>query len=73
MSLYEYRCEECTRECEVLVKKAHKKIVCPHCGSERLTKLLSAFATTQSSDTSCGMESSYPSAPCCGEKCAGKH
>lgn len=73
MPIYEYHCEKCTKTSEVLVKNAHEPAVCPHCGSKRLTRLLSTFATVQSSDAPCSMESSCPAAPCCGGACSGKH
>lgn len=43
MPLYEYHCEPCNRDHELLIR-ASEKPVCPDCGGERLTKLLSVPA-----------------------------
>lgn len=43
MPLYEYRCEQCGAECELLVRRA-EDVVCPECGGSRLEKRLSVPA-----------------------------
>ncbi len=43
MPLYEYRCRDCDRRFEEIVRGGAKPR-CPSCGSARLAKLLSAFA-----------------------------
>lgn len=43
MPLYEYVCEDCRREFEVLVRAAEDP-TCPHCESRSLTKLVSVAA-----------------------------
>jgi putative FmdB family regulatory protein len=49
MPLYEFRCLDCERESEVLVRSNNwQGTRCPHCGSEHLEKLLSSFASTTS-------------------------
>jgi len=45
MPLYEYRCQECTCESELLVKNLDTKPECPQCGSKRLEKLLSVIGS----------------------------
>ncbi len=46
MPIYEYRCEECNREFTLLQKMGatEKDTTCPHCGSSKVKKMLSAFA-----------------------------
>jgi len=45
MPLYEFRCEKCDREFELLVRSSNwKGSACPHCGSTKLSKQLSTFA-----------------------------
>jgi len=43
MPLYEYRCEECRKECELLVKNMDSRPECPECGSRKMSKLLSVI------------------------------
>jgi putative FmdB family regulatory protein len=47
MPLYEFHCEKCQKDSELLVRSADwKGAKCPHCGSTRLAKKLSVFAST---------------------------
>jgi putative FmdB family regulatory protein len=47
MPLYEFVCNKCERDFELLVRSAHweGEAACPHCGSKRLSKKLSVFAS----------------------------
>lgn len=47
MPLFGFVCEACGREHELLVR-ADARPSCPECGSERMIKLLSAFAPQSS-------------------------
>ena len=49
MPIYEYRCERCGQENEFLIIGKKEKLRCKQCGSEDLTKLLSAHNTSNSS------------------------
>ena len=56
MPIYEFHCEQCAKDSEVLVRSSHwEGTKCPHCGSEKLAKKLSVFAsaTAGSSEPSC--------------------
>ncbi len=63
MPLYEYACQECGKESELLVNSSAQP-VCPQCGSAKIDKLLSIVSThlrgesagqrPQSSGGSCG-------------------
>jgi len=63
MPLYEYACQECGKESELLVNSSTKP-ECPKCGSSKIDKLLSIVSTPprggsagpgpQSSGGSCG-------------------
>jgi putative FmdB family regulatory protein len=47
MPIYEFHCESCERDSEVLVRSAEwKGTRCPHCGSVKLQKKFSTFAAT---------------------------
>lgn len=44
MPIYEYRCQKCGEESEILVRNSAEKPVCPKCGSKQLAKQFSVFA-----------------------------
>jgi putative FmdB family regulatory protein len=55
MPIYEFHCEDCGRDSEVLVRSVKwEGTECPRCGSVRLAKKLSVFAS------STGGESAQP-------------
>jgi len=46
MPLYEFHCEKCERDSEILVRsKNWEGTKCPHCGSTKLEKKFSTFAS----------------------------
>ncbi|MDR2844819.1 MAG: zinc ribbon domain-containing protein [Puniceicoccales bacterium] len=45
MPLYEYECIECHKVSELLIT-ASRPPICPHCGSVKLEKQLSLFASS---------------------------
>ncbi|MHC4986049.1 MAG: FmdB family zinc ribbon protein [Planctomycetota bacterium] len=44
MPVYEYECESCQKQFELLIRSAGEKPVCPHCQSKKLSRLFSTFA-----------------------------
>jgi putative FmdB family regulatory protein len=45
MPIYEFHCEKCSADSEILVRSADwKGTKCPHCGSEKISKKFSTFA-----------------------------
>ncbi len=47
MPIYEFHCEKCERDSEILVRSSRwQGTKCPHCGSARLAKKLSVFASS---------------------------
>ena len=71
MPIYEFHCAECARDSEILVRSTDwKGTPCPHCGSKRLSKKLSVFASSVSEGggeaPACGMNASS----CC--RCSGR-
>ncbi len=63
MPLYEFVCQQCEREQELLVR-GEETPLCEACGSTRLTKLLSAPAAHSSSS-----RPESPPAGSCGSGC----
>jgi putative FmdB family regulatory protein len=63
MPIYEYRCQKCGQVNEFLILGTQSRIQCKKCGSEDLTKLMSAHNT--SSGPSEKFTESRP-AGCCG-------
>ena len=76
MPIYEFHCDKCDNDSELLVRSSNwQGTKCPHCGSVRLTKKLSVFASTTVSsseggcvgdDAACGVNSGA-----CGGCCGG--
>ena len=47
MPIYEFHCDDCDRDSEVLVRSSEwRGTKCPHCGSVKLEKKLSVFASS---------------------------
>lgn len=46
MPIYEFHCDSCDRDSEVLVRSSRwEGTPCPHCGSKKLSKKFSTFAS----------------------------
>ncbi|MFM1942539.1 MAG: hypothetical protein RI897_1521 [Verrucomicrobiota bacterium] len=76
MPIYEFACDKCGKDSEILVRSSDwKGTKCPHCGSTRLEKKLSVFASSGSSEASMGGSCAMPSGGggggCCGGACHG--
>jgi putative FmdB family regulatory protein len=47
MPIYEFHCEACKKDSEILVRSSDwKGAKCPHCGSTKLDKKFSVFASS---------------------------
>jgi putative FmdB family regulatory protein len=44
MPIYEFHCQSCTHDSEVLIRNRSQKPRCPECGSTKMKKHLSVFA-----------------------------
>jgi putative FmdB family regulatory protein len=44
MPLYEYHCDACDANVELLIRNADEQPECPHCGGRKLTRLLSVVS-----------------------------
>lgn len=53
MPIYEYSCQQCRRHSSILVMNPRHpdSIVCRHCGSSKLERLLSRFAAPKSEES----------------------
>ena len=55
MPIYEFHCGQCERDSEVLVRSADwKGTKCPHCGSSKLDKKFSTFASAGAGESPAG-------------------
>ena len=52
MPLYEYRCTDCKKRVTILTLRASEAVdaVCEHCGSRKLSRLMSRFAMGRSDE-----------------------
>lgn len=51
MPIYEFHCDDCQKDSEVLVRTMHwQGTECPHCGGTNLEKKLSVFAASGGGD-----------------------
>lgn len=53
MPIYEYSCQECNRRSSILILSAQQldSVVCRHCGSSALERLLSRFSAPKSEES----------------------
>lgn len=64
MPLYEYQCEQCQCQFEVLVR-GDERAECPQCGGGELNRLISVTARPQGADSSLPLcESPVPGSGC---------
>ncbi len=53
MPIYEFACEQCGKESEILVRSSKwQGTPCPHCGSKKLAKKFSTFASSTAGSSS---------------------
>ena len=73
MPIYEFRCEKCERDSEILVRSSDwLGTKCPHCGSTKLAKKFSTFAAAGgggNDSPSCSTGGNRGG--CCGGHCGG--
>lgn len=66
MPLYEYACPKCQKEFELLIR-GNERPICPHCGSKKVERQMSAPAGhVRSQSDSCGASvTNCGGSPCC--------
>jgi putative FmdB family regulatory protein len=71
MPIYEFHCEQCERDSEILVRSTDwKNSKCPHCGSSKLRKNFSTFASANAgSPASSVKKGGMSGGHCCGGGC----
>jgi putative FmdB family regulatory protein len=73
MPLYEYRCLDCNRLFERLVRSWNEATSCPTCASEQVEKQVSTFAFAGTDSGSGGMGMGGGGGSCCGRGGCGCH
>lgn len=66
MPIFEYRCQQCEKEFETLVR-GKEKPECPSCNSRKLEKLLSSFAAMTGGSRPSASESMAAGCGRCGD------
>ncbi len=51
LPIFEYKCHNCNEIFEYLVRTKDEIVVCPKCNSQKLTKLMSTFASSVTRST----------------------
>jgi putative FmdB family regulatory protein len=70
MPIYEYRCKECGKQIEVLIRSEKEAPSCPNCSSTQMERLISAPQVRMGSSspsgelTCCGREERCEMPPC---------
>ena len=68
MPIYEFHCDKCGRDSEILVRSSDwKGTECPHCGSKKLAKKFSTFASAGAGENHSGGNGG--GGHCCGGGC----
>lgn len=71
MPLYEYHCDQCGDDCELLVRN-ERDVKCPKCGNMKLERQLSVVAAPSSSTRDRDLPMSGCGRPQCGQgRCMG--
>lgn len=69
MPLYEFHCEKCNKDSEILVRSSDwSGTKCPHCGSTKIEKKFSTFAAGAAGETAPARKGG---GGCCGGACHG--
>ncbi|MCU0783584.1 MAG: zinc ribbon domain-containing protein [Verrucomicrobia bacterium] len=72
MPIYEFHCGKCGRDSEVLVRSSRwKGTACPHCGSKKIAKKLSVFASATSGSGTNDAPACKNNPSSCGGCCGG--
>lgn len=72
MPIYEFHCDKCGRDSEILVRSADwSGTKCPHCGSSKLDKKFSTFASGGGNDGGACETGGSRGGGCCGGHCHG--
>ncbi len=72
MPIYEFHCDKCERDSEILVRTSDwKGTKCPHCGSTKLAKKLSVFASAVANGSAGEAPSCTANQGSCGCCCGG--
>ncbi|HEX4341928.1 MAG TPA: zinc ribbon domain-containing protein [Verrucomicrobiae bacterium] len=68
MPIYEFHCEGCAKDSEILVRSSDwQGTKCPYCGSAKLAKKFSVFASSAAGEGSAPSSCAPPSGGCgCG-------
>jgi putative FmdB family regulatory protein len=70
MPIYEFHCEKCERDSEILVRSSDwKGTACPHCGSKKLSKKFSTFASAGGGESHSHSGGNGGGGHCCGGGC----
>jgi putative FmdB family regulatory protein len=70
MPIYEFHCAQCEHDSEILVRSSDwKGTKCPHCGSAKISKKFSTFATSGAGEASSGKKGGAGGGHCCGGGC----
>jgi len=70
MPIYEFHCEKCGKDSELLVRSTDwKNSECPHCGSKKLSKKFSTFASTGAAGAPAAGKMGGGGHCCCGGGC----
>jgi len=68
MPIYEFHCEKCGSDSEILVRSSNwRGTKCPHCGSAKLDKKFSTFAAAGASESAPAKKAG--GGHCCGSAC----
>ncbi len=70
MPIYEFHCEQCEQDSEILVRLSDwKGTKCPHCGSPKIAKKFSTFASAGTGEAASGKANNGGGHHCCGGGC----
>ena len=71
MPLYEFHCDQCAHDSEILVRSSDwKGTKCPQCGSPKISKKFSTFASAGAGEAPSGKRSGAGGGGhCCGGGC----
>jgi len=66
MPIYDYKCNDCNKEFEVLVKNDGKATDCTECGSKNIKRVYSSFDfnLNNKSESSCSMVNNCANGSC---------